>query len=687
MGGSGSTGDDTNRVEVLAMVTIFVSMCIHFIVHAAERSVAKHRHLTLMLQNAYRELMILGFVSFGFFLVENSSDSISSSDDVHLFEDVHFLIFYVVLGFTVLSFSLMALSQYISSRWFELEKQDSTEYIRIQQRFIELRDKGASMSRLYRACNLVWSFQYQTVSEQIAFHHMRLQFIHSNHLNSSFSFAMYLTKCEKHVFLKLTSLHPSMWVFLICILTLDFVQRNFIFAWDTSDDYLQVMYLIISVLLITGMLVIYFKNRFIFNSIMSSDMIQFDPIAAHYYYHHVHDPNLQQLPTFEDTKRLHSNLSKTIATLNAGPGPLDLMVREAEAYRASLEQDKNFRISHWGGVRRSQSRVKEAIKHSVVEMGALDQSAARTSTITNVVLADENQLDLFWFSSESFMLHLIQTLCISIVFFFAMLVQNGIPGSHVVIDVLVLVSVILLICCVTYFLPLTMSLYTVVLHIGQLVDFEVVLDAIERAVADAEIGVSDTDETDIPESPTMAREATLKQMTGPSRYQYLSTIVLFGPFGANLTMTLLVIHSLLLAMLSVEEWRDSAQVYFEAGLLVVAVVLVLEVYVKVAIIMYSGQAGVLGDNRGVTRWTYLDMFIVTFNLVFWSLMLKLGDSHSPRYYALGILVLLRLVSSLSNTRIHKVFLEDVDKQYAMEASVIKDDYKEMRLDAMGVINE
>jgi len=95
--------------EALAVLTIAAVALLQAIARWVEHSVQGHRHLQDMLHALYKELMILGVVSFALFVFEASGLHIEK-DDRHTFEIVHITLFLVAIAYFLFVLLLVAFS-------------------------------------------------------------------------------------------------------------------------------------------------------------------------------------------------------------------------------------------------------------------------------------------------------------------------------------------------------------------------------------------------------------------------------------------------------------------------------------------------------------------------------------------------------------------------------------------------
>jgi hypothetical protein len=152
-----------NKADTLVILTVILSLAFHSTVHVIEHTLKKHKHLLEMWNHLTKELLTLGISSFALFIVQVSGIQLSS-EDKHLFEVVHITLFFIVIGYLVISFGLMALSLRISNQWDTLEKHEKKDFVRIEKKLEELAKERKNMSFVEWILSFKFRQRYQKVN-------------------------------------------------------------------------------------------------------------------------------------------------------------------------------------------------------------------------------------------------------------------------------------------------------------------------------------------------------------------------------------------------------------------------------------------------------------------------------------------------------------------------------------------
>jgi hypothetical protein len=265
---------------------------------------------------------------------------------------------------------------------------------------------------------------------------MRLHFIHSNHLAGDFSFATYLRKCKRHVFIQLTRVNGSAWLLLVSIICIDLFQRDIFFSrsfvyYDVVSNLLIFMS-IAGILLSIVPIIIHYKIKHIFLKIHETKLIEFDPILARYYFQH---QTVDEDGTFDHVRKVSFTDSQN--------RKIELDVEKVS---------KQYTVDNWG----DSNQMK----------------------YTNA-----QQLSLFWFGSHNFIIYLIQSILFLFVFYIAILLQftsyfiNFSSWIHSIGTIVRLVPIPVIL----FVFPRSIPLYTVIINIGQMVDLRIVAEAFQKA--------------------------------------------------------------------------------------------------------------------------------------------------------------------------------------------------------------
>lgn len=633
MASDDSPEQSANKVTALAIAVILVSITLQGLLVHIERALHRYQHLSLMLNHLYRELMILGILSFILFLIESSAVHLEK-DDKHLFEVVHMTIFLVVVGYIIISFSLMGLSVYLSRIWYDLEKDDLQEYISIKTQFDLLEKQRKSYPAWRWYLNLPKVLEHQRLSDQIAFHHMRLHFLHSNHLDSDFSFASYLRKCQQHVFLRLGTIHRNVWICLIIVLFFDDFQRNVYVRVQSKEHikrYLKLFFIGIAVLLSLTSLSLFAKLRLILRKVLSSDLIDFDPIAAHYYYEHWND---------DESVSCNERKRNRQAALSESANAINKMVRL-------------YKVSSWGGkpqvkeesfpqirLRRDSSLMIPEMEKCVKLQSMLETNPFEVEQQNNL---SKDQMGLFWFASHTFVLKIMQVLVFGLVVYVAVLLQFSYifftPSNGV--DVFLIILLIFPLPLLFVLLPKTLSLYTIVIHIGQLVDIDVVLEALKKGYGKVRIEES---------AVKLRREKTFDTLPFMQRAKYFLTSFVHGEMFSNIVVWFVSLDLLVLAMIFVQDVENSIGTELRMILLVNSLLFLMEVALKL----------ILRPKRSTAEsnlWNFLDVSIVVLNFVFAVLKVAIGFNG-----LFQIIIAFRYVTASQFTKAHRIIVEEVEQK-------------------------
>lgn len=195
---------DADLSELLGVGLVVAQLVFHVLLHQLEHFVGhKHPSLLPVLRTLYRELLILGFVSFTFILVATFG---KVSDELFVsFEFAHLLIFLLAVFYIFVVFATSWASLSLSARWRKIESMEFVEYLAFKQEYTELKaEREQHHNYVWRWC-LWWKGnpfkleRYHFLHERMAFHDSRFQFLYYRGLPEDFSFSAYLRKVKSQV--------------------------------------------------------------------------------------------------------------------------------------------------------------------------------------------------------------------------------------------------------------------------------------------------------------------------------------------------------------------------------------------------------------------------------------------------------------------------------------------------------
>lgn len=137
--------------EWLIVALVLFALIFELALHKLEHWVlTRHPHIQPILRNLYRELMILGFVSFCFILYIFTGER--SEDTKLTFEVAHvFLLLFALLNTFIVSIAV-GISLMLSRRWKRLERMDLVKYLEVKEKYRKL------TARRTRRKNIFWRY-------------------------------------------------------------------------------------------------------------------------------------------------------------------------------------------------------------------------------------------------------------------------------------------------------------------------------------------------------------------------------------------------------------------------------------------------------------------------------------------------------------------------------------------------
>lgn len=239
----------TTLSEWLVVILIVFSLVVEFFLHRIEHWIkTRHHHLGAVVRVLYRELMILGLVSFFFILYEtiaNPSDSVVLS-----FEFAHVFIFLLAVFYALVVLSTMLTSLRLSARWKRMEQIDLVNYLRLKDKYSRLRSRhDRRIDATWRL--LLWWFpnvftltKYIHLHEIMAFHDIRFQFIYYRNLPDQFRFSSFLRKIKSVTFTDLVESHWSLYAIFLAVVLGDILRRHITGTGQTETDIVESVFII-----------------------------------------------------------------------------------------------------------------------------------------------------------------------------------------------------------------------------------------------------------------------------------------------------------------------------------------------------------------------------------------------------------------------------------------------------------
>lgn len=248
-----------STAEWLIVLFVVFALLFETLLHKLEHWVKeKQPNLQSVLRNLYRELMILGVISFAFIMyvfIGSPSDSVKLT-----FETAHVWLFMFACFHTAIVSATVVISLRLSKRWKFLEKMDLVRYLDSKEHYRRLSEKR-NFKRNWLWKHVFWwlrdpreKLEFDNLHEIMTFHDIRYQFIHFRNLKPDFKFSKFLRKIKFATFIELVEINPLNWIILLCLIFADIIRVKI-----GSHPHFEAYYLMVHS--VFNVLLVYFLSR------------------------------------------------------------------------------------------------------------------------------------------------------------------------------------------------------------------------------------------------------------------------------------------------------------------------------------------------------------------------------------------------------------------------------------------
>lgn len=280
---------DTKLSEWLLVILICASLFIEFLLHKLEHWINhRHQHLQAVVKVLYRELMILGFVSFIFVLYETFEKP--EKDIIISFEFAHLLIFMLAVIYTFVVVVSMLTSLRLSARWKKMEQLDLVKYLHLKEQYNAFRTQIRKHHGGFWRWVLWWFpnfgklYSYMQLHEVMAFHDIRFQFIYYRDLPEHFRFSSFLRKIKAITFVDLVESHWSLYAIFLLVVLADLLRRYTIGspAKEGKTDVAESVFIISAAVLLSFFVqILAFKIRKIYWELTKNPRMYYEGVDPH----------------------------------------------------------------------------------------------------------------------------------------------------------------------------------------------------------------------------------------------------------------------------------------------------------------------------------------------------------------------------------------------------------------------
>ena len=194
-------------VIAVVIITVLIEVGTHWIDHATE----KHDHIFQIVQRVYKELMLLGIISFGLFFFESSACLAPAvTHELHV---IHILVFFISIAYIAEAFFILYVAALVARRWNKLERITLVQYAGLKLHLAALTEKLESRKWyeiVFYPSSWLLMYRQHSTRAAAAYQDARLQFVSCNRLPHDFCFNVYLRKCIRQVFVDLIHIHCAL---------------------------------------------------------------------------------------------------------------------------------------------------------------------------------------------------------------------------------------------------------------------------------------------------------------------------------------------------------------------------------------------------------------------------------------------------------------------------------------------
>lgn len=212
--------------EWLIVALILFTLIVDALLHRLDKWIENNQlRLSKIISNLYKEIMVLGLVSFGFIMYIFAA---SPDKNVKMtFEVAHIFIFLFAIFHTIVVVAAILISFGYSRRWKRIEHMTVKDYIEDKKVFQNMHEKREKHKNFVWH-NLFWWVPHPSMlliywrkHERMAFHDTRFQFIKYKNLDQNFPFARYLRSLKYITFVELVEIHWTHYFFFLVVVLLD----------------------------------------------------------------------------------------------------------------------------------------------------------------------------------------------------------------------------------------------------------------------------------------------------------------------------------------------------------------------------------------------------------------------------------------------------------------------------------
>ena len=194
---------------MMTVAVIMITVVFEVGTHAIDHYAAHQPHIFQIVQRVYKELMLLGIISFGLFFFE--SLACLPPEFTHELHIIHILIFFISIAYIAEAIFILYVAGAVARRWTKIESISLMEYAALKMKLASYSETLQERNVFVRSMSWILMYKQHMVRASAAYQDARLQFVSCNRLPHDFNFALYLKRCIRTTFVDLLHIHWGIW--------------------------------------------------------------------------------------------------------------------------------------------------------------------------------------------------------------------------------------------------------------------------------------------------------------------------------------------------------------------------------------------------------------------------------------------------------------------------------------------
>ena len=224
---------DPRTTCIVFMVVLVLIICLEKALHWIEHE-AKHYGYGDLVEKLFKELTILGLLSFATFIASESFGIDSEDDWYKAFHFSHIFLLFITLNFIVQAIGLIQLTNWKNKALVAYNSHSLFELVD------EYDDMSSSKFSVFSFNNFP-KWMTSNLCDAIENKICERYFIHVHHLPDHFNFTSYMHKAAVQYMIKLIEVSPSNWIVVALLILLNLVRLEMIDE-DTSHEPCEYVY-------------------------------------------------------------------------------------------------------------------------------------------------------------------------------------------------------------------------------------------------------------------------------------------------------------------------------------------------------------------------------------------------------------------------------------------------------------